>query len=242
MNNGQTEVMAEKHFIEVENGEEVAAVHHKSDSNKWIFFCHGFGSDKEGSYIKRCETAVENGFNAVRFDFRGNNESDGDFIEQDLSSRIHDLESVVSYFQPERYVLFGMSFGGKVVFHSIDRLDPLALVGKSPVTFNEIMDKFKAVVEEKGEYTHFGDKTIDERFVHDLEDYRFSEVAGNIEVPVLIFHGREDQTVHPKYSLEAAEKIQTDTSIELFRGEKHKMTEKANRKLLETMFEWLNRI
>jgi len=41
--------MTEKHFIEVENGQKVATVHHKADSDKWVFFCHGFGSNKEGS-------------------------------------------------------------------------------------------------------------------------------------------------------------------------------------------------
>jgi len=87
--------------IELNNGEEVAAVHHKADSDKWVFFCHGFGSDKEGSYEHRCERIVEEGWNAVRFDFRGNGESDGDFIDQNLSKKIEDLKSVINFFEPQ---------------------------------------------------------------------------------------------------------------------------------------------
>lgn len=232
--------MPDKHFIEVENNEEVAAVHHEADSDRWIFFCHGFGSDKEGSYERRCERSVEEGWNAVRFDFRGNNESGGEFIEQTLSKKIKDLKAVIDFFDPDSCVLFGMSFGGRVVYHHAledDRVE--AVIGKSPVTYNEIMEKFRAVVEEQGEYTHFGDKTIDMRFVEDLEDYSFEEVTEELAVPTILFHGRDDTTVHPRFALKAAENFQTDTALHLFKGEEHKMTDEGNEKLLDHMFNWL---
>lgn len=234
--------MSKKHFIEVENNEELAAVHHESDSDKWIFFCHGFGSDKEGSYEMRCERAVEEGWNAVRFDFRGNGESDGDFIDQTLSSKIKDLEVVIEYFEPERYVLFGMSFGGRVVFHSAPELDPEALVLKSPVTYNEVMEKFKVVVEEKGEYTHFGDKTIDHRFVVDLKENPFSEIIEKLNVPTAFYHGRDDTTVHPEFTWKVAQNLGKNTRVEMFEGEKHKMSDKTNEKLLDSMFQWLDNL
>jgi len=47
---------------------------------------------------KRAERIVEEGWNAVRFDFRGNGESDGEFIENGLSSKIMDLETVIEHF------------------------------------------------------------------------------------------------------------------------------------------------
>lgn len=234
--------MTSKHFIEVENGEEISAVHHDAETDRWIFFCHGFGSDKEGSYEMRCERAVEEGWNAVRFDFRGNGESDGDFIDQTLSSKMKDLKTVIDFFDPQEYVLFGMSFGGKVVFHTALELEPEAVVGKSPVTYNEVMEKFRSVVEEKGEYTHFGDKTIDHRFVEDLEENPFSEVIDKLDVPTTFYHGRADTTVHPEFTWKAAQNLGKDTRVEMFEGEKHKMSDKANQKLLDSMFQWLEAI
>ncbi len=232
-----------KHFITVENNEKVSAVHHKSDSDRWIFFCHGFGSDKEGSYERRCSKAVENGWNAVRFDFRGNNESDGEFIDQGLSSRIKDLESVIDYFDPEKCVLFGMSFGGKVVFHhAVEDKRVKAVIGKSPVTYNEIMDKFRSVIEQKGEYTHFGDKTIDERFIEDLDKYSFEKVTGTLDIPAAFYHGRADSTVHPEYTWKAARELECSTCVEMFEAEKHKMSEEADIKILDSMFHWLRQI
>lgn len=233
--------MTEKHFIEVEDSEDVAAVHHKADSDKWIFFCHGFGSDKEGSYEKRCERSVEEGYNAVRFDFRGNGESDGAFIEQTLDSKIKDLRTVIEYFDPDNYILFGMSFGGKAVFHyAIQDEDVKAIIAKSPVTYNQIMEKFRFVVEEKGEYTYFEDKTIDHRFVESLEENPFEEVTENLEIPVAFFHGRSDTTVHPKFTWKAAKELNKDTIVEMFESEKHQMTDSANERILDSMFDWLD--
>jgi pimeloyl-ACP methyl ester carboxylesterase len=228
-----------KYSIEVENGEEVSAVHHPADSERWIFFCHGYGSDKEGSYQKRAERAAEEGFNAVRFDFRGNGESDGEFIDQSLSSRIKDLKSVIEFFDPGRIVLFGMSLGGKVVLHSSRDLDVEALIGKSPATYNSIMDKFREVVEEKGEYTHFGDKTIDHRFFDDLDNYSFSKAAESIDFPVAIFHGGADTTVHFENSADAVKEIDSEVMLRKFEGEKHSMSDEAVEKLLDEMFEFL---
>ena len=99
--------MTRKDKIPVGEGEEISAVHHEAETETWIFFCHGFGSNKEGSYETRCKQAAEAGFNAVRFDFRGNGESDGEFVEQTLSSRIKDLKSVIEHFNPSKYALFG---------------------------------------------------------------------------------------------------------------------------------------
>jgi len=234
--------MSEKKFIEVEDREEIAAVHHKTDSDKWIFFCHGYGMHKGGSYKQRAKRAVDEGFNAVRFDFRGNGESDGEFIDQSLSSRINDLKACIKFFEPEKIYLFGMSFGGKVVSHATQDLEIEALILKSPVTYNSIMDKFRAVVEEKGTHTLFDDKTIDERFFEDFDTYSFDDVAKGLDAPVAIFHGGADTTVHFENSTEATEAFETDVLLHKLEGEKHSMSDTGEEKIRDIMFTWLDQI
>lgn len=234
--------MTEKYSIEVQDSESISAVHHEADSDNWIFFCHGYGSNKEGSYKERAEQATEEGFNAVRFDFRGNGESDGEFIDQSLSSRINDLKACINFFEPRNIYLFGMSFGGKVVSHATQDLEIEALVLKSPVTYNSIMDKFREVVEEKGNYTHFGDKTIDERFFEDFDTYSFDDVAKGLDAPVAIFHGSKDSTVHFENSSKATKAFETDVMFYKLKGEKHSMSNKGEKKMRDMMFAWLDQI
>ncbi len=231
--------MIEKNSIEVRKSEKVSAVHHKTSSDKWIFFCHGFGSNKKGSYEERCEAAVENGWNAVRFDFRGNGESSGEFINQNLTKKIEDLEAVIEFFEPEKYVLFGNSFGGKTVLHSTPDLRPEKVVLKAPVTFNDIMDKYRAAVENKGVFEHISGKPIDSSFFEDLDKYSFEEAAEEIDVPVLLFHGSADTTVHPEQSLEAA-KLLDEIVVWKLKDEKHSFSEKGENKMREQMFNWLD--
>lgn len=231
--------MTQKHFIDVENGEEIAAVHHETDSNKWVFFCHGFGSNKEGSYEKRAEKMVEAGWNTVRFDFRGNGESDGDFIDQSLSSRIKDLEAAIEYFESETYVLFGSSFGGKVVFHAATDLELEAVIGKAPVTYNTIMDKFRASVDNKGKFEYIPDKPIDQRFFDDFDKYSFDDVADSLDIPVAIFHGGDDTTVHPEHSFKASKALDTNIMLQKLKGEKHSFSENAENFMINQMIAWL---
>ena len=228
--------------IEVENGEKVSAAYHSADSDKWLFLCHGYGSNKENSYKKRAERAVEEGFNAVRFTFRGNGESDGEFIDQSLSSRIKDLKSVIEYYSPERIFLFGMSFGGKVVLHATEDLDVEALVFKSPVLYGSEMEKFHEVVKEKGTYTHFADKTIDERFFEDFSKYSFEDASEEIDFPVAIFQGGDDSTVKFERTAEAIKDMDTEVMLRKFEDETHFMTDEAEEKLLDEIFWWLKKI
>lgn len=234
--------MAEKHIIDTGTGEKLSARLHSADSDRWIFFCHGFGSNKEGSYERRAERAVKEGFNAVRFDFRGNGESDGDFIEQNLSSRMKDLESVIDYFGPDRYVLFGSSFGGKVAFHTAIRRDPESVIGRSPVTYNDIMSDYREEIEEKGVVEKIEGKKVDERFFEDFDKYSFSETAKKIESPVMIFHADEDRLVDIENSWVAADELNVDVSVQKFVGEGHSFSDRAEQNMMDLMFCWLRNV
>ena len=231
-----------KHFIEVENGEEVAAVHHEASSDQWVFLCHGFGGNKDRGNKDRAKAYNELGWNTVRLDFRGNGESDGDFIEQDLNSRIRDLEAVISYFRPEKCVLFGTSFGGKVVFHTATRNEVDGVIGKAPVTYNSIMDKFAAVIEEKGVFEYIDGKPIDERFIENLHTQSFSEVEENLDNPVFISHGASDQTVHIENSFEASKNLDLDLELQKLKDIKHSYSKDAKKKMNSAIKAWLDNL
>ncbi|QLD90163.1 alpha/beta hydrolase [Natronomonas salina] len=243
--------MAESHDVQVEGGESVAAVHHGASaaSDDWLFFCHGFRSDKSGSYERRCERAVEEGYRAVRFDFRGSGESDRAFVDATLSSRIADLRAVLDYFDPEAYALFGSSFGAKVALHAAcegpsgantsghDRLR--AVVGRAPLTYNRAFEEYRDLVAEAGTLQIDDDHAIDEGFFEDFDRYDFVDVAAGVDVPVALFHGTDDASVPLTDSLEAAAALETDVLLQKYRGEGHVFSEAAEARLLCQTFDWL---
>ncbi|SEH18010.1 Alpha/beta hydrolase family protein [Natronorubrum sediminis] len=229
------------HRIPVANDESVAAVHHETTGTDWIVFCHGFLSDKSGSYEQRCRYALEHGYNAVRFDFRGCGESDGTFLEQTLSSKLADLRAVVDYFDIPSYVCFGSSFGGKVAFHAaIDDERIEALVTRAPVTANEAFDSYRSSVERGGVLEFETGDRIDGRFFDDLERHRFGAVVDGLSVPVAIFHGRADDSVGIEHSIDAVCRLETDVLLDAFAGEGHRFTRAGERRLRQRMIDWLD--
>jgi len=230
--------MPERHTLSVD-GDDLAAVHHPSDGDRWLVFCHGFRSDKSGSYEERCERAVAEGYDAVRFDFRGCGESDRAFVETTLSTRIADLRAVVEHFDPSSYALFGSSFGGKTAFHAADDDRLEAIVTRAPVTYDRPFEPARQVVEETGAYRYDDDHVIDERFFADFDRYDFEDAASTVDVPVAVFHGREDATVPLSDSLDAAGALDTDVTLWALRGERHRFSPAAEERLRDAAFEWL---
>lgn len=239
--------MQVEHEIPVD-GETVSAVHHEaaSDDGRWLLFCHGFRSDKTGSYESRCERAVAEGYDAVRFDFRGSGESDGAFVESTLTTRIADLMAVIEHFDPPRYALFGSSFGAKVAFHAAARAGrtsgiggPVAIVARAPVTYNRAFDEYRAIVESEGVLRYDADHAIDRRFFDDFDGYAFDDAVAALAIPVAIFHGSEDESVPVADTFEAAAALDTDVLVAKYAEEGHRFSAAAEDRLRTQTFDWL---
>lgn len=253
--------MPTRHAIPVADGERVVAVHHApddagadgaADAAPWVVFCHGFLSDKSGSYEGRCQRAAGEGYHAVRFDFRGCGEADGVFVDQTLSDKIADLRAVLVHFDPGSVVLFGSSFGGKVAFHAAaemaaddgsatgtDNVTVEAIATRAPVTYNRTFAEARREVEREGSLTFETDQTIDGRFFEDLAASPFADVVAVVDCPVLMVHGAGDESVDIADSFEAAAALETDVLLEKVRGEGHRFSEASERQLRTRLFDWL---
>jgi pimeloyl-ACP methyl ester carboxylesterase len=232
--------MTDRHRVRVTDDEHVVAVHHPAPTDDWLVLCHGFVSDKEGSYERRADRTVVEGYNAVRFDFRGCGESDGAFVETTLSSRIADLRAVVEHFDPSSYALFGSSFGAKTALHAAVGDDRVAAVtGRAPVTYNRAFDEARRTVEREGSLEYAEGYTVDERFFADLDRHPFEAVVEGLSVPVALFHGAADESVPVTDSVEAAGELPVDVLLQTLRGEGHLFSEDAEERLRRQLFDWL---
>jgi pimeloyl-ACP methyl ester carboxylesterase len=236
-------LMTTKYSVPTENDESLAAVMHSGATadDDWLVCCHGFISDKSGSYERRCQRAVTEGYNAIRFDFRGCGESDGEFVNQTLSSRIADLRAILDFFEAESYVLFGSSFGAKTAFHTAvidDRVR--AVAGRSPLTYNRGFNEERAIVNEEGQFQYDTGHMINKKFFKDLDKHPFEDVTTKISIPVAIFHGNADETISLRDSLDAAIAFETDVLLQTFHGEAHSFSDRAEKRMLQQIFDWLS--
>lgn len=235
--------MPTDHRVPVTSNESLAAVHHPAPSSAWIVFCHGFISDKSGTYETRCARAVTAGYNAIRFDFRGCGDSDGRFVDQTLSTKLTDLQAIVEFFDLDRYTVFGSSFGGKVAFHAAIK-DPriTAVATRAPVTFNATFDRVRAEVSKDGTYEYGPNHRIDHRFFDDLATHPFSDVIDGLAQPTAIFHGADDESVDPTDSFRAAKHLTTDVMLAKYQHEGHRFSTAAEARLHDDLFNWLTTV
>lgn len=89
-----------------------------------VVMCHGLGGDKAGrgrASVLLSEELAKKGIASVRFDFRGNGDSEGSFGEQTPHRCVADLHSVMNWVKSQERLdvthcgLYGRSFGGLIV-------------------------------------------------------------------------------------------------------------------------------
>ncbi len=219
------------------------AVHEPEEQYRGtVVFCHGFGSDKEGSYKKRAKFFEQKGFRAVRFDFRGNHESALDFEEATLSTRINDLKTVLEEYGDGKTLVYGTSFGGLVSLNVAKENDIIdILVLRSPVTDTESMADIKEEIRDKGVYEHMPGKKVDKKFLEDLESYEDPDPEV-IDVPVLMVHGAEDSVVPVEDTENFFEGLKTRKKLVKFGGQGHRFDEETDVRTLNLALEWFEEV
>jgi len=110
-------------FLEL-NGEHLFAAHHSTarDASRAVVMCHPLGEEKLWAhrvFVSSARTLADAGFAVLRFDFRGEGDSDRDFARADLETRIEDAcfaVDTVRALNPSvtDVTLLGLRFGAAV--------------------------------------------------------------------------------------------------------------------------------
>jgi len=199
--------MQEKIFIENKKGEKLAGVFHKVNDKKQVFIvCHGYESNKDKKYIVNfCKELNNAKINSFRFDFSGNGESEGKYIDKNVSTELNDLDCIINYFKAYKIGLVGFSKGGLNVILSSARNKEIKFVisiaGLASTNFLRKRVRDEITKLEKGEvFTEYREKdnkyfqiTID--MINDMESYNPLEEVKKIKCPKLFIIGSNDQTL-----------------------------------------------
>jgi len=208
--------MEERVMIVNEKGQRLAAWLHKGkDDKRIVILAHGYPSDSHGSQAELARTLATAGINALRFDYRGCGDSEGDFSECMISTAAQDLEAVIAWAREQGYdrvELMGSSFGGAVVLLVMQQhpeIERVLLRSPAPdcTDFSELgvsVDEWR----EKG----FVDVEVGGcvfripfSYYEDACEHVMFAPSASISARTLIIHGTEDDVVPLEHAQRLAE-------------------------------------
>jgi len=230
----------------------------KEKTDKAVIVCHGFTGHKDKNFMKAaCEDFAEAGFAALRFDFRGNGQSEGKFIESYYSNEVSDLKSAVDFIIEKGYKTIGTmghSKGGAVVIlHSsqddrVKAVVSVAPVGYPPKMKQRMLTKDEIEKLEKGETVtkmrNGVEVSYNKEYIEDLEKQDTLDAAKKFKGALLVVHGESDTTISVQEGIDVYNAAQEPKQMIIIKGADHGFIDPGHQKAMVThavkwMQQWL---
>ncbi|MBZ9569768.1 alpha/beta hydrolase [Patescibacteria group bacterium] len=207
---------------------------------------HGFTGDKSewGRFDKTAEAFNEAGYNVLAFDFSGSGESDDDSLT--VGKQVDDLNCAIKFVLDKGFEdigLLGLSLGGLVSLKTYSPEKNIeTMVLWAPVTAKKenyvIKKKFSPEelkeLREKGYITKIMEAgvrkkiIIDKQMIYDRETVDQKELLSNIDCPILIIHGNQDESVPLEDSKRAIKYLSPESKLEIIEEADHQFTEQLD--------------
>jgi pimeloyl-ACP methyl ester carboxylesterase len=198
------------------------------DGETWTIVVHGINNDREES-LRILPTLAQKGPVLViryRNDI-GVPTSDNRLRLGDTEWR--DVEAAMEWARgegAEQFVLYGFSYGGAVTLQALDRApgrdDIVGVVLDSPVVgWQDTLDAQAALRGYPTLFARVVGLVTEIRLGIDLADFDWVARSDELDVPILILHGRDDTFVPPGASEELAALRPDIVTLESFDGAQH---------------------
>lgn len=204
-----------------------------------VIWLGGFRSDMAGTKAQAlADWAVARGRAYVRFDYFGHGESDGDFVDGDITRWRADALAVLSDLVEGPAILVGSSMGGwlscLVAAAAPERVAALVLIAPAPDFTEKLMapqmsQADRAALAADGVWmrpSDYGDPyPITRRLIEDGARWSILPGPVNIKVPVRVLQGGADPDVPWRHALELAQAISGhDVVFTLIRDGDHRLS------------------
>ena len=215
-----------------------------------VFLC-GHGSDMNGSKAEFLHAWAQcRGQSFLRFDYSGHGQSDGNFIETNISDWTRDTIEMIDAHTEGPQILVGSSLGGWIMLNVAlarpERVAALVGISAAPdftenLIWDLLDDKSKHAFQKSGQIAMenpYEDDPVIYPY-HLIEDGRRHlqlEAQIPISVPVRLLHGMEDAEVPWQTATRLADCLQSDDVVLHFdKTATHRFSEPAQLHLLETI-------
>lgn len=202
-----------------------------------VVICHGFMGNKNEPLLSTiADNLVELGIGAIRCDFNGHGQSEGEFVDMTVLNEIDDALAVIDYVrrmpQTDGISVLGHSQGGVVaamaagqlgsaVLKSAVLMAPAAVLRDDALrgsTMGATYDPWHAP-----EYVDIFGHRLGRDYIQTALSLPIYETAARYDGPVLVLHGMADKVVPYTYG-ERFGREMPDCTIQLLPGDDHGFT------------------
>jgi len=221
-----------------------------------VAFFHGFTGTKiepHRIFVKMARELMTHGIAALRFDFRGSGESEGDFVDMTVEGEISDALKSLDFLQdqPEldrhRIGVLGLSLGGLVAacvagrearVKSLALWAALGLVEEVTLWDEEYQEAAQQQLTERGFIDREGN-LMGAAFIEGLSRIRPLEELAGYQGPALIIHGTEDEALDLRNALAYQKGIPGRKELHLVEGADHTFdSHEWEREVIEVTRDW----
>ena len=220
-----------------------------------IIFLGGLMSDMEGtkaSYLH--QYAEDNNLNYIRFDYYGHGESEGSFIDGNISIWKQNTVDIITELANDKVILIGSSLGGwlmNLVIPEIDR-KLQGMIGIAPAPdFSKLLmwDTFDNQIKEqlisKGRYDltkeYNGEEysyPITKKFIDDGNNNLILNSKIKVECPVRLLHSIDDESVPYTLSVELMNNYDhDDIQLLLLKDKGHSVSDSTSLQIIKASLE-----
>ena len=240
--------MDEPDFLHINDKQRLA--YHKINGKKpGIIFLCGHGSDMQGTKSIFMENwAREHGHGFIRFDYRGHGQSDGTFLDLAISDWTADALAIIDQLTEDPQILVGSSLGGWIMLNAAcsrpDRIAGLVGIAAAPDFTKELiwdtLDTEAQLAMKQTGYLSVANPYADDPVIYPyqlVEDgaahLHLQDDTININVPVRLLHGIQDEEVPWHTARRIMEKLVTDdVTLQLDKAATHRFSEPAQLNML----------
>ena len=216
------------------------------ESKKIVVIGHGVTGNKDRPFVVAlAEGLAAAGFNALRFSFSGNGDSDGQFVDCTISKEVSDLGAVLDVLKDYEICFVGHSMGGAVgviCASEDDRIKCLISLAGMVNTKKFAETEFGMEEPDKGCMWEEESCPLSSAFMNDLRDIDSVASRGaQINVPWLLVHGSEDDVVPIGDSREILAAAGENAELNELPGANHVFAGEHTAPMVSTVNDWLNK-
>ena len=182
-----------------------------------VILFHGFTGTKvepHRIFVKQARALAKAGIAALRFDFRGSGDSEGEFSNMTLSGELKDARAALNFMRSRpgidksRIGVLGLSFGGAVaalLLGSDPDIHAAALWAPTGRTDEMVQRRYTSKAGRQLKQmgcADYGGNAVGKCFFDDIGKHRPIQAITGTKAPVLLVHGSKDQTCPVKISRE----------------------------------------